>query len=82
VRGTKSYTAAFLGSLVHLKMNKEQAIPTNSLLYYRLIALWALAEALLGGIIHGLRIPVSGLVVGSCAVICICLIAWYAPAKG
>ena len=37
---------------------------------------------MLGGIIHGLKIPVSGLVVGSCAVICICLIAWYIPTKG
>lgn len=55
---------------------------TSSLIYYRLIALWVLAEAMLGGIIHGFRIPVSGLVVGSCAVICICLIAWYAPKKG
>jgi hypothetical protein len=37
---------------------------------------------MLGGIIHGLRLPVSGLLVGSCAVICISLIAWYVPAKG
>ncbi len=37
---------------------------------------------MLGGLIHGLRIPVSGLVVGSCAVICIALIAWYHPGKG
>lgn len=50
--------------------------------YYRLIALWVLNEALLGGIIHGFRIPISGLVVGSAAVICICLIAWYVPEKG
>jgi nucleoside-triphosphatase THEP1 len=54
----------------------------NKQLYYRLIALWVLCEAMLGGIIHGLKIPVSGLIVGSCAVICICLIAWYVPAKG
>ncbi|MEO5564655.1 MAG: nucleoside-triphosphatase [Chitinophagaceae bacterium] len=62
-----------------------QTQPTSgpqSLIYYRLIALWALTEAMLGGIIHGLRIPVSGLVVGSCAVICICLIGWYVPKKG
>jgi hypothetical protein len=51
-------------------------------LYYRIITLWVLNEALLGGIIHGLRIPVSGLVIGSVAVICITLIAWYHPAKG
>src|SRR5436190_14786354 len=51
-------------------------------IYYRLIALWVLCEAMLGGIIHGFKIPVSGLIVGSCAVICICLIAYYVPAKG
>jgi nucleoside-triphosphatase THEP1 len=54
----------------------------NKQIYYRLIALWVLCEAMLGGIIHGFKIPVSGLVVGGCAVICICLIAWYAPNKG
>jgi nucleoside-triphosphatase THEP1 len=51
-------------------------------IYYRLIALWVLCEAMLGGIIHGFKIPVSGLIVGSCAVICICLIAYYVPVKG
>ncbi len=51
-------------------------------IYYRLIALWVLCEAMLGGIIHGFKIPVSGLVVGSCAIVCICLIAWYIPTKG
>lgn len=50
--------------------------------YFRLIALWVFCEAMLGGIIHGFRLPVSGLVVGSCAVICIALIGWYAPARG
>src|SRR5688572_15893302 len=55
---------------------------TNPVIYYRLIALWVLCEALLGGIIHAMRIPVSGLFVGSCAVICICLIAYYVPARG
>lgn len=61
-------------------MNKQEK--SNPFIYYRLIALWVLAEAMLGGIIHGFKIPVSGLVVGSCAVICICLIAWYVPKKG
>jgi hypothetical protein len=55
---------------------------TSSLIYYRLIALWVLCEALLGSIIFTFKIPVSGLVIGSCAVVCISLIAWYAPAKG
>jgi nucleoside-triphosphatase THEP1 len=54
----------------------------NKQLYFRLIALWVLCEAMLGGIIHGFNMPVSGLVVGSCAVTCICLIAWYVPGKG
>lgn len=57
-------------------------IPGNQTIYYRLIALWVLCEAMLGGIIHGFRLPVSGLIVGSCAVICICLIAWYVPFRG
>jgi nucleoside-triphosphatase THEP1/ABC-type thiamin/hydroxymethylpyrimidine transport system permease subunit len=63
-------------------MNKQETARTNSIIYYRLIALWVLSEAMLGGIIHGLKIPVSGLIVGSCAVLCICLIAWYVPKKG
>lgn len=63
-------------------MNPLPASSYSSLIYYRLIALWVLVEALLGGIIHGLKIPVSGLIVGGCAVICISLIGWYRPAKG
>jgi hypothetical protein len=51
-------------------------------IYYRLIALWVLCEALLGSIIFTFRIPVSGLVIGSCAVSCISSIAWYHPVKG
>src|SRR5438045_613816 len=50
--------------------------------YYRIIALWVLCEAMLGGIIHAFHIPVSGLIVGSAAVICICLIGYYSPVKG
>ncbi len=63
-------------------MNNPSPANNSSAIYYRLIALWVLCEAMLGGIIHGLKIPVSGLVVGSCAIVCICLIAWYVPAKG
>lgn len=54
----------------------------NKQVYYRLISLWVLSEAMLGGIVHGLNIPISGLVVGSCAIVCICLLAWYVPDKG
>jgi hypothetical protein len=56
--------------------------PTTALLYNRIIALWVINEAILGGIIHGFRLPVSGLIVGSGSVICISLIAWFAPARG
>ncbi len=50
-------------------------------IYYRLVAIWVFCEAFLGGIIHGLKIPISGIVVGSCAVFCICMIAYYVPQK-
>ena len=59
-------------------MNQSQI---NQQLYYRLIALWVVCEALLGGIIHGFKLPVSGLIVGSSAVVCICLIAHYVPSR-
>ena len=63
-------------------MNEKQTIVADKQIYYRLIAVWVLCEAMLGGIIHGFKIPVSGLLVGSCAVVCICLLAWYVPARG
>ena len=46
------------------------------------ITLQALYKAMVGGIIHGLKIPVSGLIVSSCSVICICLIARYVIVRG
>lgn len=52
------------------------------MVYYRLIALWVLCETMLGGIIHGAKLPGSGLIVGTCAVICIALIDYYVPKKG
>ena len=58
------------------------AASSDQTVYYRLIALWVLCEAMLGGLIHAARIPVSGIIVGSCAVFCICLIAFYFPKKG
>lgn len=54
----------------------------NKQLYYRLIALWILVESFLGGILHGFKIPVTGLLVGGSAMICIIFIARYFPAKG
>lgn len=55
---------------------------SNGGIYYRLVALWVLCEAMLGSIIFSFKIPVSGLLIGSCAVVCITLIAWYAPLRG
>lgn len=44
----------------------------------RLTALWALNEAGLGGFIHALRVPFTGVVIGSTAVVLIALIAFFA----
>src|SRR3954466_15147819 len=63
-------------------MEKRAVTEEKKSIYYRLVALWVVCEALLGGIIHGLRLPISGLIVGSSAVVCISLIAWYRPARG
>jgi hypothetical protein len=43
----------------------------------RLTALWAFTESGLGGIMHALQIPFTGLLVGGMAVIMICLIAQF-----
>jgi len=48
----------------------------------RLTVLWALNEAGLGGLIHALRVPFTGIVVGSTAVVLIALIAYFAEQKG
>jgi hypothetical protein len=42
----------------------------------RITALWAFCESGLGGVLHALRMPFTGLLVGSFSVICITLIAW------
>lgn len=44
---------------------------------YRLVALWAFAEAGLGGVLHALHLPVTGLLVGGFAVLCMALLAAY-----
>lgn len=48
----------------------------------RLVALWVLAESVLGGLLHGLKLPVTGFLVGGSAMICIILIAGYFPKRG
>ena len=56
---------------VYSSLSKEQRINAMQ----RLTALWAFTESGLGGIMHALQIPFTGLLVGGMAVIMICLIA-------
>jgi hypothetical protein len=42
----------------------------------RITALWAFCESGLGGLLHALKMPFTGLIVGSFSVICITLIGW------
>jgi len=42
----------------------------------RVTALWAFGESGLGGMLHAFKLPFTGLIVGSFAVICITLIGW------
>ncbi len=55
----------------HKNLSREQRI----LAIQRLTALWAFSESGLGGIMHALQIPFTGLVVGGLAVILISFIA-------
>ncbi len=48
----------------------------------RLIALWALSEAALGGALHAFRIPLTGLLVNGTAVILMVFIASFSPKRG
>ena len=65
-------------------VNDNQIIQTTNwrLLVQRLIAIWALSEAALGGLLHALRIPLTGLFINGSAVIIIALIAYFADKKG
>jgi len=47
----------------------------------RLTALWALNEAGLGGVLHALRWPFTGILVGGIAVILVTLIAYFAESR-
>lgn len=48
----------------------------------RFTALWGFSEAALGGILHALRIPFTGLFIGGAAVIFISLIAFFSDKRG
>lgn len=49
---------------------------------HRITAMWALSEAALGGVLHALRIPFTGLFIGGSAVIFITLIAAFTTKRG
>lgn len=48
----------------------------ENILISRLILLWILIEIVLGGALHALKIPLSGLVVGNFAIVCIYLLIY------
>ncbi len=50
-------------------------VPDTRVGIQRLTALWAFGECGLGGVMHALQIPFTGLVVGAVAIICITLIS-------
>ncbi len=49
----------------------------NAIIIQRIIAFWGFNEAVLGGILHALRIPLTGLFIGSLAVLLISLLAQF-----
>ena len=53
----------------------------NSKIISRLTALWALSEAGLGGVLHAIQFPVTGLLVGGFAIVLISLIAYFSDNK-
>lgn len=59
----------------------EENTSTRGQLYYSLITLWVISEAVAGGIIHGLHLPFSGMFLSGFAVLCICLIGYYEVKK-
>lgn len=48
----------------------------------RLTAIWAFSESVMGGILHALKIPLTGIFIGGAAVILISLIARYSSKTG
>ncbi|MEO5942725.1 MAG: hypothetical protein ABIP30_12465 [Ferruginibacter sp.] len=63
-------------------MNQQNIASTYNSIFYRLTALWVVCESFAGGIMHGIKMPFTGMLVSSLAVVCITLIAYYVPSKG
>ena len=62
-------------------MFSQVSTADRALAIQRLTALWALNECGLGGVLHALQSPFTGLLVGSIAMICIALICAFAEHK-
>ena len=60
---------------------KDLTTEQRSVAIQRLTALWAFSESGLGGIMHALQIPFTGLAVGGLAIIMICFIAHVSDQK-
>lgn len=60
-------------------MTEHKIAYENRPVYYRLVAFWVVCEAFAGGIMHGINLPFTGMIVSSLAVISIILIAWHIP---
>ena len=54
----------------------------SRILIQRLIVIWALSEATLGGVLHALKIPLTGIFINGTAVLIIALISYYSDTKG
>ncbi len=53
----------------------------KSIAVKRITALWALSETTLGGVLHALHIPLTGIFIGGAAIIFITLIAYFSEQK-
>jgi hypothetical protein len=62
-------------------MNASREEYKTSETFYKLVALWAVCESFAGGILHAVKMPFTGMILSSLAVLCITLIARFVPGK-
>ncbi len=60
-----------------INLDNKKELNNHPAVIYRVTALWGFSEAVLGGMLHALKIPFTGLFVGSAAVIFISLLAHF-----
>lgn len=63
-----------LGLYGYSKMVKNMSYSKQST-WFQLTALWAFVEVTLGGLLHAIRLPLTGLIVGGSAVALLCVMA-------